>query len=1345
VFRLLTGGTLKEALARDGSWSLSLVVRLMEEIGGALSTAHGAGVVHRDVKPSNILLDGVGHAYLSDFGIATLGIDDGHGRTTDYPSPYSPPEVSDGAAWSPRSDQYSFALVLIEVLAGSGTRSDGDHGLTGAAADLAAVIERATEADPARRFASINEMLEACRTALTPEFAPADVTVSAGRLIANPYVGLRPFDEADAPTFYARATLVAALVEQVTRDRFAAVVGASGSGKSSILHAGLLPELRRRGHPIVSMVPGTAPRDHLRFALGSVARMELAGTTSMEMVSSVSTDTSTPLILIVDQFEEVWTLNDAVARREFISDVRALVDSNANCSVVIALRADFYDRPLADLELADLIARHTFAVRPMSAIELREAIVGPAAAVGVRLEAGLDTQLVADVVEQPSSLPLLQFTLRDLFDRRRDDVITVEAYHELGGVAGAVAGRAEELYASLDADDAELARQVFLRLVVTDGGNDETGRRTRRSQLPSGAGILADLFVEHRLLTTDVDPVTREPTYELAHESLISSWPRLSAWLADGRSDRRIVQHLSVAAAAWDDRGRIDADLYRGARLDAAEKACGDAPGGVNTFEHEFLNASRTSVDLATDADDRRRRRLRRRLVATSIALVFAILASAIALAQRREARHQADAASVARLVALSQSLTASKRDVAALVALEASMRSPGAATDGAMMNALYSEPSFVGDLRPSAALRQIDVSRDGRTLWGTSSTTAEPVISIDLEARTSTPIEIPGQGDDAVALVKAVDDQRLLVVFDDGAGGDVGKRLHLVDPGSGTSLASDAVDGAIVDVQLSPGGDRAAVTTLGDSVTAASVVVLRLPELTKVAAVQQPGPIELFDGQLWFSSSAWVDDDSIAVGSTSGRIMIWRPSSDSVVRRLNDPPAPGVGQVANRLAVSPDGSTLVAADYFADGSHGNGLMAFDLNSGDARWDQPRSANPMFAIDGDRQVVYAQEAGPGSSRLFSFDLTTGQRLERILDGQHGSACSVVVTPDANRLLLASCNDTSISEWALDGATPAGPPFAGPGWSTGWNLWAFDGTRVALYDPKGNLLARDVESGEQRVAPAALDLGAWSWWLADGRMLSVRPTDDEIIVSDRDLTEIERVSAVIPDAPVGMAWTRAGDLVAVGDVYNDDIRVIETATGRERWHLATGGGEIRGLDVTPDGSRLFAGSQGEVTAVFDLVTGERIGTLEHSANVTVSPDGTLVAASAFDGTIAFYDSVSLEPVGEPITGATAFNNSIQFTFDGRLLITSGLDNTQRIWDIESRRQIGPGVPVSGWTVAIAPDSSRMAMNTADGVVLFDLDRTRLRAAICRVAARNLTDDEWRQVIGGTPRVLCPDLR
>ncbi len=176
-------------------------------------------------------------------------------------------------------------------------------------------------------------------------------------------------------------------------------------------------------------------------------------------------------------------------------------------------------------------------------------------------------------------------------------------------------------------------------------------------------------------------------------------------------------------------------------------------------------------------------------------------------------------------------------------------------------------------------------------------------------------------------------------------------------------------------------------------------------------------------------------------------------------------------------------------------------------------------------------------------------------------------------------------------------------------------------------------------------------------------------------------------------------------------------------------------------MTPDGSRLFAGSDSEVAAVFDLSTGERVGSLTGVANTTVSPDGTLVAGSSFDGTITFWSTRTFQRVGQPLSGSTSFSNSIQFTFDGRLLITSGLDNTQRIWDVATRRQIGPEIPVEEWTVAIAADSARIAFNHADGVRLMDIDRDRLRAAACRVAARELTQDEWRQYIGGTPAQMC----
>ena len=458
------------------------------------------------------------------------------------------------------------------------------------------------------------------------------------------------------------------------------------------------------------------------------------------------------------------------------------------------------------------------------------------------------------------------------------------------------------------------------------------------------------------------------------------------------------------------------------------------------------------------------------------------------------------------------------------------------------------------------------------------------------------------------------------------------------------------------------------------------------------------------------------------------------------VRNRLNDPPGFNVGQVGGVLVVTADGRTLVAADLFPDGSHGSGVMAFDLTTGSPKWARPVRANPTLVLDDRNQRVIAQEAGPGSSRAFTYDLSTGERLETIYDTQHGTLCNMTVTADSRRLLMTSCNDASVGEWALDGATPAGPALSEPGWMTGWNLWDF-GTQVAMYDPGGQLHLRGLSTDALVPAPDGLNLDAWSWFLSDGRLMNVFPARDQVVVYDANLANPIRFAADIPDQPNAMAWSRDGSVLVVGAGDNDDIVVIDVPGQREKFRLHTGDGRSLGLDVTPDGSRLFAGSDSEVAAVFDLSTGERVGSLTGVANTTVSPDGTLVAGSSFDGTITFWSTRTFQRVGQPLSGSTSFSNSIQFTFDGRLLITSGLDNTQRIWDVAARRQIGPEIPVEEWTVAIAADSTRIAFNHADGVRLMDIDRDRLRAAACRVAGRALTQDEWRQYIGGTPAQMC----
>ncbi|MBP7694793.1 MAG: protein kinase, partial [Anaerolineales bacterium] len=307
VMRYLRGGNLREGL-RNGAWTLEAAARLMDQVGGALMAAHRQGVVHRDVKPENILLDEAGNAYLSDFGIAAdlagapaeaAGLADG----------YSSPEQARGEPVTAQSDVYSLARVLGEVLAGAAPRPD-----------LQAVLQQATHPDPAQRYPNALALVEAFRCA-----AVGEPVVTAWREpveLANPYKGLRPFEEADEADFFGRAALVERLLARLTEAgpyaRFLAVVGPSGSGKSSVVKAGLLPALRRGALAgsaewyVAAMAPGAHPLEELEIALLRVAGQRPAGLMEQlrrdarGLVRSARLalpEAGAQLLLVIDQFE----------------------------------------------------------------------------------------------------------------------------------------------------------------------------------------------------------------------------------------------------------------------------------------------------------------------------------------------------------------------------------------------------------------------------------------------------------------------------------------------------------------------------------------------------------------------------------------------------------------------------------------------------------------------------------------------------------------------------------------------------------------------------------------------------------------------------------------------------------------------------------------------------------------------------------------------------------------------------------------------------------------------------------------------------------------------------------
>jgi serine/threonine protein kinase len=473
-------------------------------------------------------------------------------------------------------------------------------------------------------------------------FLKEDVSTSKETTLAvpasephNPYKGLESFKEGDADYFFGRDTLIAKLVgtleeilteeKPVPTSRLLTVVGPSGSGKSSVVLAGLLPALKKGIIPgseswvyLEPIIPGQSPLKSLadvfapRMPPNSLPTHEMLeddATRGLHLLATqMDKQPGAKVVLIIDQFEELFTQTVSESERQRFIDllVTAVTQLQGPLIVLLTLRADFYDRPMQYRQLIQLIEAHRIPVLPMGPHELRAVIEQPALLPDAHLifEGNLVGDLLFEMQGQPGALPLLEFTLDELFHRRNGYVLTLEAYREIGGLKGALTRHAESTYASLPSPEHQrLARALFLRLI--DPGLSEQDTTRRRADLlefklpdetqKENLQAVAKAFVNARLLTTneiagpDLAP-SKLATIEVSHEALIREWPRLIGWLREGREDIKLQQTLSRNVAEWEERGKPNAWLYRGSQLKETQAwARRNIPNGN---EIAFLRAS---------------------------------------------------------------------------------------------------------------------------------------------------------------------------------------------------------------------------------------------------------------------------------------------------------------------------------------------------------------------------------------------------------------------------------------------------------------------------------------------------------------------------------------------------------------------------------------------------------------------------------------------------------------------------------------------------------------------------------------------------------------------------------
>ncbi|MDA0166356.1 winged helix-turn-helix domain-containing protein [Solirubrobacter ginsenosidimutans] len=1103
-----------------------------------------------------------------------------------------------------------------------------------------------------------------------------------------PYMGLSPFDAAHAPYFFGRERLVAELVARLVGSPLLAVVGASGSGKSSAVRAGLLPALAG------GALPGSDRWSVRVMRPGEHPRVQAAD------------------LLVVDQFEEVFAVcRDAAERTAFLD---ALVEHDGQ--VVLAVRADFYGRCATHERLARLVGAHQVLVGPMRRDELRRAIESPAERAGLRVEPELTDALIADVLDEPGGLPLLSAALLEQWRERDGLVMRHAAYERTGGVRGAVGRLAEHTYTQLSEPEQRAARRTLLRLA----GDGDVRRRVPLAELEA-----LDALADSRLVTVD------DGAAEVAHEALLREWPRLRGWLDDDAQGRRLHLHVTEAAREWAGAGREPGELYRGARLAAALEWAAVHRGDLNPLEREFLEAGLAAAERETEAQRRANRRLRSLLAGLAVLLVVALGAGVVALHQRGQARHSAVVADANRLGA--DAVNEDRLDRAVLLARHGVALDDSPTTRSNLLSVLLRNPAVLGEVdtgwrmfatalspdgrlmalgdergnlsvydaatrlpvgRPywiqGGLIQSASFSPDGRTLALGSVNPAHvsrPLVDLidPLSGRRRLRIELPSVSKtDPFVYAKVVYLPGVLAVLAGTPGGPP-PVLYRVDPASGAiagRLTLDASPGA-----LSAGGGRLYATgahrtweldprgpavlrtfAFGDEVAMVSADGrhyalggpggrLRLLDLVSGAVESLPAEHAAAISALRFTP----DSRTLVSADEAGKLIAWDVASRAIAQRF-----PGhVGEVG-RLDISPDGRTLLST-----GADRHTLL-WDL-SGDQRLDRRFAVGPDFTPIDDTPRGIAISPSGRTLALTQVDgtvdlLDTGTLRRRArLRALVGKAMSIAFSHDG-RLLAATGASGRVTLWDARTLAPAGEL-----------VGLHAGSQALAFSPDGTLLAAaEAEFGTGR-----------------------------------------------PPQPVRV-W---------------DVRTRRLTGFRARTWAAL-------IAFSPNGRQLAIAADERGTEIHDVATGHLVkhigigdfaGDGDFSRSVAFSPDGQLLFVGQYDGHGQVYSTQTWKPVGRVFEGHTDRITFAQFSRDGRMLVTAGAEGTVILWDAATHKPIGAPLALTpgAYASVVLAGTHVYAIATTGPGISFDTSPQAWERHACVVGGHELSAQEWADALPGRP--------
>ncbi|PWW22892.1 DNA-binding SARP family transcriptional activator [Geodermatophilus normandii] len=1220
-----------------------------------------------------------------------------------------------------------------------------------------------------------------------PPAAPDGPPPGAARC---PYKGLAAYQAEDAPLFRGRARLVAGLVARLVDAPLTVVSGPSGAGKSSAVRAGLVPALGAGALPgssawrPVVVTPGRCPVD----------------------VLAPLADDDGPVLLVVDQAEELWAPgSDPAERTAFLDAVLGLLDDGVAARCVLVLRGDAVGRLTEHAGLTARLDGRVVLVPAFTDAELREVVREPATAVGLTVEPYLVEAVVADVLGRPSALPLLSTALVGTWERRRDGTLTLAGYLAAGGVAGALTRTAEAAWAQLDARGQALARRLLVRLADVGDGGALVRRPVPRAEFDDGDPArreVVEVFVARRLLSLDGDRL------EVAHEALLTAWPRLATWLEEDAAGRAVRRRLGPTAHDWDAAGRPGDELYRGARLTAALDWADRPDADPTPVERAFLEASRAAADaeLATahrraDREAAARRRTRGLAVGLAAVLLVALVTAGVAVRAQRGAEVRAEEARRAALVADANRLAtlstqAGRLDLSLLLAAQAVRLAGTPDTEDRLLTSLverrrvervlHTQGGPVDGVTGGAAL----LLQGSEWSWWSPGDPAPRVVRHGGDVRGAG--VVAGSPTEELAAVAGVD--------------ELGAWLRLVTAETDERLLpDDALDGLPVGMAFTPDGRRIRVVVVRPGPDPAGGSRWGVVEVDRdggsASDLAVGGPVP-----------SGADPFAARVSSDGAAVVTWAPGSGPAgeVTFTDLASARQVPlQVPRRTAATADFRAFPsgAAQLWADGA----VTLYDRDGAvrqqvDAH--QGGVSDVQLSPDGSWAVTVG---GAPGALLWGVDPVTGLWTQReALSGHPGAVTWARIAPDGDRLFTAAPDDTVVV-WDVRPDGGFGSVFpAMAGWWVAGRPEVVDPGRLAVVPVRrqsvtggGTVLEPPVDTREVAVAfldPATGEVlevvpvgelpAMPAYSSVAGRppvpvfppvSVAVSPDRGRVAVTSGLAATVVDTRTRRPGSPIRLPWRGEVDddgrplpaaVVSCAEWAPDGshlflcsgagwaieggpgLAVVDAATGRVE-SRPTGMSDARVSAVSADGRLLAVGSGSRAVVrildadTFELVDITRLDGPGRIEDLAFSPDGERLVVVDSTGVVQVLDTGRGEPAGDPVRVGVPVLQA-DWLPDGRTVAVSALDGSVTLVGAERGLLRGPPLPVSSGTAEsslhlLTAGDELLALSGQDPGRRYPLRPEDWLAAVCGMVGRDLTPAEWEQYLPGREwRPTCTDL-